>query len=304
MTITPRAWLDILCLSFIWGGSFLAMRIAQDDLPVFTVVAHRIFWATLVLWAIVLLRRLPLPTSPRIWGALLVMGFFNNVLPFCLIVWAQETIETGLVSILNATTAIFGVLLASLVFADERLTPRRAIGIALGFLGCATAIGLDSLRSLDLQSLAQLAILGSSLSYAIAGAWGRKTLQGLRPEVAAAGMLAGSTLLAMPFAWLMDGPPTLKLAADTWAAIAYVSVLASGVAYLLYYRILAAAGAGNVVLCTLLVAPIAIVLGALFRNESLPPQALAGFALLALGLLVLDGRLLRRRHRGPQDSTP
>ena len=296
MTITPRAWLDILMLSLIWGGSFLAMRIAQDDLPVFTVVAHRIFWATLFLWVIVVLRRLPLPRSAGTWGALAVMGFFNNVLPFSLIVYAQETIETGLVSILNATTAIFGVLLAALVFADERLTVRRAIGISLGFVGCATAIGLESLRTFDFRSVAQLAILGSSISYAIAGAWGRKTLRGLQPEVAAAGMLTGSAVLAVPFAWVMDGLPTLALAADTWGAIAYVSILASGVAYLLYYRILAAAGAGNVVLCTLLVAPIAILLGALFRNEALPPQAFAGFGLLALGLLTLNGQLFRRRR--------
>ncbi len=207
--------------------------------------------------------------------------------------WGQLHIETGLTSILNAATAIFGVLVATALFADERLTPRRAIGVTLGFLGVATAVGLGALATFDLRSLGQIAILGGTLSYALAGAWARKTLSDLSPIVAAAGMLTGSSLLMIPAAWILEGPPDLTLAPRTWAAIGYYAVLGTAFAYLLYYRILAMAGAGNLLLCTLLIPPVAIILGAVVLDESLAPRAFAGFGLLALGLLILDGRILR-----------
>jgi drug/metabolite transporter (DMT)-like permease len=294
-SLNQSAWFDLILLSLIWGGSFLSIRVALDEIGVFTVVAHRVGWAALILWIYVALRRLPVPRNPRIWGAFLVMGFLNNVIPFSLIAWGQLAIETGLASILNATTAIFGVLVAALIFSDERLIRRRAIGVALGFFGVAIVIGPRALLAFDPRSLAQLAILGASLSYAIAGSWARATLGGMAPQVAAAGMLTGSSLVMIPLAWLVEGPIILSLTPDTLIAIAYFAVASTAVAYLLYYRILASAGAGNLSLTTLLIAPVAVLLGALFRAEALPVQAYAGFGLLALGMVVLDGRILRLR---------
>ena len=290
-TLTSRAWAELVLLSTIWGGSFLSIRIALDEIGPLTSVAHRTGWAMLILWAVVLLRRLPLPRDPRVWGAFFIMGMLNNVIPFSLMAWGQLHIETGLTSIFNASTAIFGVLVAAIVFADERLTPAKAIGVTLGFVGVATAIGLQNLAQLDLRSLAQLAVLAGTFSYALAGAWARATLGHLSPQVAAAGMLTGSALVMLPTAWIFEGPLTLALQPDTWAAIAYYAVAATALAYLLYYRVLAMAGSGNLMLCTLLIAPIAIVLGAVVRGEQLLPQADVGFGLLALGLLILSGKL-------------
>jgi drug/metabolite transporter (DMT)-like permease/opacity protein-like surface antigen len=297
--LSARAWAELLLLSLLWGGSFLAIRTALDEIGVFWAVAHRVGWAAAALWLYVLLFRLPLPRSPRVWGAFLVMGLLNNVIPFGLMAWGQLHIPTGLTAILNAATAIWGVLVAALVFADERLTARRALGVTLGFLGVATAIGPGALLALDLRSLAQLAVIAGTLSYALAGSWARATLSGLAPQVAAAGMLTGSSLVAIPAALFVEGPPALDLAPATLAAIAYYALAATALAYLLYYRVLAAAGSGNLLLCTLLIAPVAIVLGALVRDETLAPAAYAGFALLALGLLVLDGRLSARLRPSP-----
>ncbi|WP_226782299.1 DMT family transporter [Oceaniglobus trochenteri] len=293
-SLSPRAWSELLLLSLIWGASFLSIRVALDEIGVATTVAHRVGWAALILWAVVAFRRLPLPRDPRIWGAFLVMGVLNNVIPFSLMAWGQLHIETGLTSILNAATAIFGVLVAALVFADERLTLRRMIGVSLGFLGVATAIGLDALAGFDLRSLAQLAVLGGTLSYAFAGAWARRMLGGLRPEVAAVGTLTGSAVVMIPAAWMIDGPITLDLRPRTMLAIAYYAAIATALAYLLYYRVLAMAGVGNLLLCTLLIPPVAIVLGVLVRGEALHPGAYLGFALLAIGLLILNGHPRRR----------
>ena len=297
-TISPRAWAELLLLAFIWGASFLSIRIALDEIGPLTAVAHRTGWAMLILWAFVLLRGIALPTGWRVWGAFLVMGILNNVIPFSLMAWGQLHIESGLTSILNASTAIFGVIAAAIFFADERLTTRKAVGVSLGFVGVSTAIGLSAFKDFDIRSLGQLAVIGGTISYALAGVWARKKLGHLRPQVAAAGMLTGASIMSIPMAFLVEGPISLDLQLRTWAAISYYAVIATAIAYMLYYRVLAMAGSGNLMLCTLLVAPVAITLGAIILQEALPLRAYAGFALLAIGLLILDGRIWQAvKHR-------
>jgi len=290
--ITSRIWAELFLLALIWGGVFLAVRISLDEVPFITSVAHRVFWAALLLWGYVLIRGLPVPKDARTWVALFVMGCLNNVIPFSLMAWGQLYIETGLTSILNAATAIFGVVLAAVLFADERLTTNRLVGVIIGFLGVAIAIGIGELAQFNLRSLAQLAVLGGTISYAFAGVWARKSFKGLPPQIAAAGMLTGSTAIMIPLAIAMEGRPILALQTDTLIAIGYYAIIATAVAYLLYYRVLTMAGSGNLMLCTLLVAPVAIILGVVVLGEELKPQAYFGFAVLALGLLILDGRIL------------
>jgi len=296
-TLSPRAWAELLLLGMIWGGVFLATRIALDEIPVLTSIAHRTFWAALALWVVVLSRRMEISIRAKTCGAFLIMGLLNNIIPFGLLNWSQLYIESGLVSIFNATTAIFGVVVAAMFFADEKLSARKSVGVVLGFLGVLTAIGFSNLLSFDPRSVAQLAAVTATLSYAFAGVWARKTLGDQPPLVAAAGMLTASTLISIPAAWIIDGPIRFDLQPVTWAAIAYYAVIATALAYLLYYRVLAMAGSGNLMLVTLVIPPFAILLGALVRGEALESQAFAGFVLLALGLAIIDGRVLNRFRR-------
>ncbi|WP_300029934.1 DMT family transporter [uncultured Roseobacter sp.] len=292
-SISTRAWGLLLLLGVIWGASFVSIRVALDEIGPLTSVAHRTGWAMAALWLVVLMMRLPFPRGFRIWSAFLVMGLLNNVIPFGLMAWGQLWIESGLTSILNAATAIFGVLAAALFFSDERLSLRKFTGVLVGFGGVTTAIGLENLRNFDLRSLAQLAVIGGTLSYALAGVWARKTLGGLKPQVAAAGMLTGSTLITLPLAIAVEGPLSFSLEPRTVLAIGYYALIATAGAYLLYYQVLALAGSGNLLLVTLLIPPVAIVMGTLMLGESLNPNAYAGFVLLAAGLAIIDGRLLR-----------
>lgn len=296
-TISGHAWLLIGVLSLIWGGSFLSVHVALAELGPLTAVAHRTGWAMLILWGYIALKKLAIPREPRIWGAFLVMGILNNVIPFSLMAWGQLHIETGLTAILNASTAIFGVVTAAIFFADEKLSWRKAIGVTFGFFGVATAIGLSNLTHFDLRSVAQLAVVGGTLSYALAGVWARKTMGHLKPQVAAAGMVTGASVVAIPLAWMIEGPITLNLAPATWLAIGYYAIVATAVAYLIYYRVLGMVGSGNLMLVTLTVAPVAIILGAITLHEALPLNAYIGFGILALGLVILDGRLLARLKR-------
>lgn len=286
--LSLRGWTELLLLGLIWGASFVSIRVALDTLPVMTSVLHRTFWAMLVLWLVTWIKGIKVPRSPGIWGAFLVMGLLNNVIPFSLMAWGQLYIDTGLTAILNAATAIFGVLIAALFFRDERLTKTRLLGVCLGFLGVSIAIGVQNFLNFSLQSTAQIAVLTGTVSYACAAAWARQTLSHLSPVIAAAGMLTASTVLVLPITLAVDGIPSLALPAITWAAIGYYAIVATAGAYLLYYRVLAMAGSGNLMLVTLVIPPVAIVLGALLRDESLPPNAFLGFAVLAIGLLVLN----------------
>jgi len=289
-SFSSRAWTETLLLALIWGGSFLSIRIALDEISPLMSVAHRVTWAMVILWGVVAMMRIPLPRNPRIWFAFLVMGLLNNVIPFVLMAWGQLHIESGLTSILNAFTAVVGVVVAALFFSDERLTPRKIIGVVLGFFGVATAIGLENLQNFDLLSLAQLAVIGGTVAYAVAGVWARKKLVGMPPQLAAAGMLTGATIIMLPLAYFVEGPPTFDLQLRTLFAIGYYAVIATAAAYLLYYRVLAMAGSGNLMLVTLLVAPVAITLGAVVLGEKLAVNAFMGFAILAVGLIILDGR--------------
>lgn len=292
-TVSNQSWIELALLALLWGGSFLSIRLALDELGFLTTVVHRTGWAMILLWLWVFARRLEIPRSPKIWGAFLIMGLLNNAVPFSLMAWGQLHIESGLTSILNATTAIFGVVLAAIFFADERLGIRKIIGVGLGFAGVVIAIGVHALASFNVQSLAQIAVIGGTLSYALASVWARKMLSAMPPEVAAAGMLSGSTAIMLPAAWWIEGAPHFDLAPVTWAAIGYYAIFATAVAYLLYYRILKQAGSGNLMLVTLLIPPVAIVLGTAVLNEDLPLRAYVGFALLAAGMIILDGRFLR-----------
>jgi drug/metabolite transporter (DMT)-like permease len=296
-TISSRAWAELLLLAFIWGGSFLSIRIALDEIGPLTAVAHRTGWAMLILWTYVIIRRLEIPSDWRVWAAFLVMGLLNNVIPFTLMAWGQLYIESGLTSILNAFTAVVGVVMASLFFADERITLRKGIGVILGFFGVAVAIGLENFRTLDLRSLAQLAVIGGTVAYAFAGVWARKKLVGMPPQLAAAGMLTGSTVIMLPLVWFVEGPIAFDLQPRSMLAIGYYAIVATAVAYLLYYRVLAMAGSGNLMPVPLLVAPIASTLGAMVLNEQLSANAYYGFAILAVGLIILDGRAWKALRR-------
>ncbi|MEM7242489.1 MAG: DMT family transporter [Pseudomonadota bacterium] len=292
--MSSAAWLTLGALAMIWGASFLAFALGLNELPVFTLVAHRVFWGALTLWIFVLLFRIALPRDPKIWAALLIMGLLNNAIPFSLIAWGQVSIESGLASILNGTTAMFAVILAAIAFVDEKLTPNKIAGVLVAFLGVVITMGWDSLLTFDIRSLAQWAIIGASLSYGLAAVWARLTFKGLDPIAASTGMLTGSTLIMLPLAWIIDGSPRFDLLPLTWGAALFLGIFASAISYLLYYRALNLAGSGNLSLVTLMIPPLAVFWGWLVLGETLRLNAFIGFGIIAIGLILIDGRMLKR----------
>lgn len=297
MTKAPTLTLDsksipmLLLLAAVWGGSFFFGEVALREVPPLTLTLHRVIWAVPILVLIVLFKGISVPRSPRIWGAYLVMGALNNAIPFSLLFWGQTQIESGLVSILNGTTAMFAAVVAGLLLPDEALTAKKVIGAGLGIAGVAFIMGPSALTNFNLSNLAQLAILGATLSYAFAGVWGKTALAGQLPLMNALGMLIGSTVLMIPIVLVFDGLPNLALSLGVWGALIGMAVLSTALAYFLYFAILVRAGAANLLLVTLLIPPVAIGLGAVFLDERIGIEAWIGFVIIGLGFAVTDGRL-------------
>ena len=293
-TINLISGLLLLGLATVWGGSFFFAEIALREVPPLTIALHRVFWAVPALLLVVWFKGIQIPWSVKPWICYLVMGALNNAIPFSLIFWGQTNIGSGLASILNGTTAVFGAVVAGVLLVDEPLTSRKIVGALFGILGVAVIMGLDALTNFDPRNLGQLAILGAALSYAFAGVWGKRYLSEYPPIMNAFGMLVGATVLMIPVALYVEGAPSFSLSIEVWASLLAVALLSTAVAYLLYFEILVRAGAANLMLVTLLIPPIAVGLSYTFLGERLGSEAVYGFVLIAIGLAITDGRLPNR----------
>lgn len=295
-----REWFLLICLSVLWGGSFLFAEIALVELPPLTIVLGRVGLAALALLTVVAAARQIGHLAIRHWPAFAMMGLLNNILPFGLIVWGQTRIDGGLASILNATTPLFTVLLAHWLTRDEKLSTARLAGVLSGLFGVGVLTGADLVSVTGDNHWAHLAVLGAALSYACAGLYGRR-FAALPPLATACGQVTASTILLLPLVAIIDRPWTLAAPSPaTWGAVAGMALLCTALAYILYFRILAVAGATNLLLVTLLIPVTAAGLGMLWLDERLQPHQLAGSALIGMALLLVDGRILGclRRLRG------
>jgi drug/metabolite transporter (DMT)-like permease len=300
-------WLILGTLAVIWGGAFFFINVAVHHVPPLTYVWLRVSIAAAAMWLFLRFKRQPLGLPAKAWGSMFLLAFLNNALPFSLFGWGQTHIASGLASILNATTPIWGVVVAHFLTSDERMTPRKLAGVALGFGGVATMIGPSLLSSLGTSALAQLACVTASLSYALAAVWARRfRRQGISPLSVTTGQMTAAALMMLPVSMIVDRPWTHAFPPlSAWAAIIALALFCTAFGYVLYFRLIETSGATNALLVTLLVPPVAILLGGLFLGETLAPQDFLGLALIALGLAAIDGRLLSRlssRRRIPQEA--
>jgi drug/metabolite transporter (DMT)-like permease len=300
-TMGARDWALVVTLSVLWGGSFLFVGVAVRDLPPLTIVALRLCLAALALQVALRVSGLPFPTGRRIWTAFFGMGLLNNAIPMSLIVWGQTHIASGLASILNATVPLFTVVIAHFLTPDEPMTGRRLAGVLVGFAGVVVMIGSAALDSLGVNVAAQAAVLIAACSYSLSSVYGRrfKTL-GVAPLTSAAGQITASSITLLPLALLVERPWTLAFPSGaTVASILALALLSTAVAYLLFFRILASAGATNVALVTFLIPVSAILFGTLLLHERLEPRHFGGMALIGAGLALIDGRILTRLSGRP-----
>lgn len=277
-------WMMLWALSLLWGGSFLFNELALAGLPALTIVWGRVALAAVVLGLVVRASGQGMP-GRAVWPALAVMGVLNNLVPFTLFVLAQGQITGALASVLNATTPLFTVLVAHVATADERLTPVKAAGVGLGFAGVLVMMLGEDLGG---ELFAILACLGAALSYGVAGVWGRRfRAAGISPLQTAAGVVTCSSVILAPVWLWVDRPWALDW--PGWSpvlAVVALAVLSSAVAYLIFFRILARAGAVAISLVTFLIPFSAAGLGWLVLGERLELRHFAGLALILGGLAL------------------
>lgn len=287
-------WLTLLVLALIWGGAFLFIGVAVKHVQPLTYVWVRLSIAAAAMLLFLKLKGQPLGLPREVWGSMLLLALLNNALPFTLFGWGQTHIASGLASILNATTPIWGVVVAHVFTHDERLTPSKIAGVLLGFGGVATMIGPTLLANVGTDALAMLACITASLSYALAAVWARRFRRmNLSPMSVTTGQLTAGALMMLPVAFIVDQPwaqPFPPLTAI--GAITALALFCTAFGYVLYFRLIDRAGATNALLVTLLVPPVAILLGALFLAEQLAVHDFLGLGLIALGLAAIDGRLI------------
>ena len=292
-----RVWIWLVSLSVLWGGSFFFAKVAVAELGPLTVVFGRVALAAFALNLSLWLTGQSLFRRETHWAAFMIMGLLNNLIPCSLIFWGQTQIASGLASILNATTPLFTLVVAHLATRDEKMNAAKLAALLIGFVGVTVLVGPDLLIGDRLGSMGQLACLGAAFSYALAGVYGRRfQAMAVSPLQAASGQVTASTVLIFPIMLIVDQPwqlPGLP-SATVWAALAGLALLSTTLAYLLYFRILAAAGATNLLLVTFLIPVTAILLGMLLLGEELAPRHFLGMALIGLGLASLDGRIAAR----------
>ncbi|NDH61101.1 MAG: DMT family transporter [Alphaproteobacteria bacterium] len=292
-----RVWIWLVSLSVLWGGSFFFAKVAVAELRPLTVVFGRVALAAFALNLSLWLTGQSLFRRETPWAAFIFMGLLNNLIPFSLIFWGQTHIASGLASILNATTPLFTLVVAHVTTRDERINGAKVAALLTRFTGVVFLVGPDLLVG-DRSGLAgQLVCLAAALSYAFAGVYGRRfQSMGVSPMQAAAGQVSASAMLILPIMLLVDRPWTLPAtpSASVWAALAGLALLSTALAYVLYFRILAATGATNLLLVTFLIPLTAILLGTVFLGEHLVERHFAGMTLIGAGLAVLDGRIAAR----------
>ena len=291
--MSPGDWALLITLSVIWGGSFFFAKVAVSEVPPLTIVLGRVGIAAVALHLVLQATGIGMKVDARTWRDFLVMGLLNNAVPFSLIFWGQKDIGSGLASILNATTPLFTVIVAHVLTRDERATPLKMLGVALGIGGVAAMIGLDLLSGLESHVASELAVVGAAVSYAFASIFGRR-FKGRPSLQVATGQLTGSSLLILPMALLIDHPWSLAMpSAASLGSILGLALLCTALAYVIFFRILARAGATNLMLVTFLVPVSALALGIAFLGETVTAHHLIGMGMIGLGLAAIDGRPVR-----------
>lgn len=289
-------WLILIVLSLLWGGSFFFVGISIKEVPPFTLVLGRVMVAAFCLHLINRLRGNRSHITWPLWKMFFFLGALNNVVPFSLLVWGQTQLASSVASVLNATTPLFTVIVAHLMTTDEKLSLPKGVAVLLGFCGVAVLMGVFEQRFDVRHMWPYLACVGAALTYAFGGVFAKRSLElPVAPLEIAAGQLTASSLMLAPLVLVLEKPWLQPVPSpQVWAAWLALGVISTALAYTLFFRLLATAGSTILSLVTFLIPVSALVLGIVFLNEQLLTRHIAGMALIAAGLVCIDGRIFSR----------
>ena len=293
MRSTRSDWLVFLALGLMWGSSYLFIKIAVDDFGTFTLVALRLAIGALLLWTVFRLSGQPLPRRRRIYGHLFVMGLINITIPFLLITWAEQRVESSLAAVLTSMVPLFTVVLAPLFIHDEPLRINAVAGLAIGFVGVVVLTSRE-MAGTGSSLLADLALVAAALSYGAGAVYARRNVRGLAPLVPAVFQVTFAFLVSGTMAVLLEHPWTARPDASAVFSMIWLGLLGSGAAYLAYFRLLSRWGATRTTLVAYVLPVVGIILGLLVLQEPLDGRIMVGTALVIAGIGLVNSHFGRR----------
>ncbi len=288
-----KDWLMIVCLGSLWGSSFFFIELLLEILSPFLIVYLRVALAAILLLFILLIKQVKVALNVSLIFNLFIMAMLNNVLPFLLIAYGQQSVTGGLASILNANTSLLTILIAPFLIPSEKLSFNRVSGAIIGIFGVIIAVGYENIFQIYENNLGKYLILLATLSYALASVWAKLRLDGVPALISATGMLTGSAIILTPFAFFYNFDELANLSLSAFSMSALFAILCSVLAYIIYFKILESAGASNLLVCTVIIPPSAILLNLLFLNQAVSQSEMIGLLIIVAGLIVLDGRYIK-----------
>ncbi len=290
-------WVLFLALGFMWGSSYLFIKLAVDDFGTFTLVALRLVVGAILLWAFLWYRRQPLPREPRMYGHLLVMALVNITIPFVLITWAEQSVDSSLAAILTSPVPLFAIVLSSLFLPDEPIRVNGLVGLLVGFVGVLiiTSRGLSgSGGSIE----GELALIGATVCYAAGAVYSRRNVRGLPAVIPAVFQVTFAAVVAGAFALILEHPWTATPDTQAIFSILWLGILGSGFAYLVVFRLIANWGATRMTTVAYVIPVVGILLGYLVLQEPVDERIILGTALVITGIGLVNSRYGRRRLFG------
>jgi drug/metabolite transporter (DMT)-like permease len=284
-----REWVTFSLLGLVWGSSFLWIKVAVREIGPATLVGFRLLIGLIGLLAVVAVRRPALPSSRRTLAILAILGITNTALPFVLISWGEQFIDSAIASILNGTVPLFTIIIAHLFLHDDRITFSRIIGLVTGFLGVVVLMSRDVEAGTRAGSvLGQVAVLAAAVSYAGSSVFARRNLRQVDPVVQASFPLISADLMAWAAALATEAPLQIPSLPITWVALVWLGLLGSCLAYLLYFHLLHAVGPTRATMVTYVFPVVGVILGVVFLQERADWHLWGGVALVALGIGVVN----------------
>ena len=297
-------WILLLALGIMWGTSYAFIKLGVETLPTFTLIATRLLIGCGLLATVVFLAREPLPRSPRIYGHLLVMAAINIVIPFTLITWAERSVDSAIAAILNGAVPLIVIVLAALTFHDEPITLNRLVGVVVGYVGVIVLVfpGLVAAAG-GSEFTGEIALLGSTLAYAVGAVYSRRNIKGLRPMIPSVFQVGFAFVIVAALAFVFENPLAVTWNVDAIVAVVWLGLLGSGVAYLINFRLLSRIGATATSQLAYLLPVVGIVTGAVMFGEAVDGRVLGGTALILGGVTLVNSKYGERQIWGRRRPT-
>jgi drug/metabolite transporter (DMT)-like permease len=286
--LQPKHWTVFILLGAIWSASFLWIKIALAEVGPLTLVAFRVLFGLLAGLAISVILRIPLPRDWKTWRIFIVLGIINVAIPFFLITWGEQSIDSAVASILNATVPLFTIVLAHFFLHDDKITTPKIVGLLMGFLGVVLLLSKDFKADAHNSVIGQAAVILAAISYAVSSIYTRRYTADVPGQTRGMLPLFSASAIMWAIAPMAESPLKIPHLPITWIALLWLGVLGTGIAMIMQFYLVHEVGPTRATLVTYIFPLGGVILGVIFLHEQLSWQLAAGAALIISSIAVVN----------------